>query len=54
MNEFEIAMAVLGLINVAGVGGLWFRLGRALESNENVHTRLDSLTSRVRALEVQR
>lgn len=51
MNGLDILQSVLGLATIAGIGGLWFRLGQALESNSQTHTKLNSLTNRVRELE---
>tara|TARA_R110002072_G_scaffold226393_1_gene383384 strand:+ start:91 stop:270 length:180 start_codon:yes stop_codon:yes gene_type:complete len=53
MSAVDILQSALGLATVAGIGGLWFRLGQALESNAQTHTRLNGLTTRVRDLEIK-
>lgn len=51
MTPVDAIQAVLGFATIAGIGGLWFRLGRAIESNNHTHTKLNSLSERVRILE---
>tara|TARA_R110002073_G_scaffold46499_4_gene126874 strand:+ start:431 stop:619 length:189 start_codon:yes stop_codon:yes gene_type:complete len=54
MNAFDAIDAlqtVLGFATIAGIGGLWFKLGQAIESNNHTHTKLNSLSDRVRVLE---
>lgn len=51
MTVIEFIQAGLAVVTVAGIGGLWFRLGQAIESNNNTHKKLDGLSGRVRTLE---
>ena len=51
MNNPEILQSILGLMAVAGIGGVWFRLGSVQRGQDEHAKDIETLGGRVRDIE---
>lgn len=47
MNPLEFVQLGLGLFGLAGIGGIWFRLGSLTQGHKGMEARVDHLENHV-------